>query len=215
MGPGLGQQTDADRRAPARSLPGKPQGVGMTTPTTSAAVRSSSLDWQPAEPPRGRFGEIRRARRRGQQKGYVHRQGNWWYLAYREDALDVNGKIVRVRRNEKIADAKEVSKREAQRLAREILTKVDEQATRPASLLTVSEFIEGRFKPDVIWALKHAGQKHYGYILGKHVVPGIGQQRLRDVTSDHVQSLVKMKIEAGYSVQTAVHIRNAISAVFN
>lgn len=37
----------------------------------------------------------------------------------------------------------------------------------------------------------------------------------RDVTNDHVQALVKLEIEAGYSVQTAIHIRNAISAVFN
>ena len=36
------------------------------------------------------------ARRRGQQKGYVHRQGNAWYLAFREDALDKDRKIVRV-----------------------------------------------------------------------------------------------------------------------
>ena len=155
------------------------------------------------------------ARRRGQQNGYVHKQGNAWYLAYREDALDSEGKIVRTRRNQRIADAKEVSKREAQRIAREILTRVDEQAQRPFSLVTVSEFIEGRFRPDVVWALKHAGQKHYDYILSKHVVPAIGDLRLRDVTSDEIQALVRKKIEAGYSVQTAVHIRNAVSGVFN
>jgi hypothetical protein len=155
------------------------------------------------------------ARRRGQQKGYVHRQGNVWCVAYREDALDKNGKIVRVRKNERIADAKEVSKREAQRLAREILNRVDEQAQRPSSLVTVEEFIENRFKPDVVWALKHAGKKHYEYILGKHVIPAIGEVRLRDITNDHVQVLVRRKIEAGLSVQTAVHIRNAVSAVFN
>jgi len=79
----------------------------------------------------------------------------------------------------------------------------------------VGEFIEGKVKPDVVWALKHAGQKHYDYILSKHVIPALGDLRLRDVTSDEVQALVKMKIEAGYSVQTAVHVRNAISAVFN
>ncbi len=155
------------------------------------------------------------ARRRGQEKGYVHQQGSGWYLAYREDALGEGGRIVRVRRNRKIADAKEVSKREAQRIAREVLNKLDGQMLRPSSLITVADFVERRFKPDVIWALKHAGQKHYKYILGQHVLPGIGGQRLRDVTNDHVQALVKMKIEAGYSVQTAVHIRNTISAVFN
>src|SRR5947209_3237252 len=156
-----------------------------------------------AEPPHGPFGEIRMARRRGQQRGYVHQQGNAWYVAYREDGIDAEGKIVRIRRNQNIADAREVSKREAQRIAREILTRVDEQAQRPASLVTVAEFIDGRFRADVVWALKHAGQKHYDYILGKHVIPALGDSRLRDVTSDDVQALVRMKIEAGYSVQTA------------
>ena len=77
------------------------------------------------EPPHEPWREINMARRRGQQKGHVHQQGNAWYVAYREDALDEHGKIVRIRRNEKIANAKEVSKREAQRLAREILNRVD------------------------------------------------------------------------------------------
>lgn len=154
------------------------------------------------------------ARRRSQRKGYVHRQGNTWYVAYREDAIDSAGNIVRIRRNQRIADAKEVSKREAQRISGEILRRVDEQAQRPSSLVTVAQFVEERFKPDVIWALKHAGQEHYRYILGNHVLPAIGAKRLRDINNDHVQTLVKMKIEAGYSVQTAVHVRNAISAVF-
>lgn len=166
------------------------------------------------EPPQEPWKGINMARRRGQQRGYVHRQGNAWYVAYREDAIGAEGKIVRVRRNLRVADAKEVSKREAQRIAREILNRVDQQAQRPLSLVTVADFIVGRFKPDVVWALKHAGQKHYNYILDKHVMPALGDMRLRDVDNDMVQALVKMKIEAGYSVQTAVHIRNAISAVF-
>ena len=155
------------------------------------------------------------ARRRGQQTGHVHRQGDCWYLAYREDAIDQDGKIVRVRRNPKIANAKEVSKREAQRIAREILNTVDTQALQPSSLATVDDFVERRFRPDVIWALKHAGKLHYQYILSKHVLPAIGGRRLRDITSDDVQDLVRKKIEAGYSVQTVVHIRNVISAIFN
>lgn len=138
-----------------------------------------------------------------------------WYLAYREDALNDDGQLVRVRRNVRIAPVKEVSKREAQRLAREILNEVDGAALQPASLITVGDFIEQRFKPDVVWSLKPAGKRHYEYILGEHVVPALGELRLRDVSSDHVQALVKAKIEGGYSVQTAVHIRNAVSAVFN
>ena len=83
------------------------------------------------------------------------------------------------------------------------------------SLVTVRDFIETRFKPDVMWSLKHSGQKHYQYVLDGHVLPAIGDLRLRDVLTDHVQGLVRRKSEAGYSVQTVVHVRNAISAVFN
>lgn len=155
------------------------------------------------------------ARRRGQQRGYLHKQGNGWYLAYREDALDADGKLVRIRRNPKIADAKEVSKREARRIADEHLASINLQAQQPYSLLTVEQFVDNRFVPDVVWSRKHSGRKHYDHILRKHVLPAIGGMKLREVLNDHVQELVRRKLEAGYSTQMAVHIRNTISAVFN
>lgn len=110
------------------------------------------------EPSREPLEGTQTARRRGQQAGYLHRQGDKWYLAYCEDALDADGKIIRVRRNQPIAAVKEVSKREAQRIARDILNRVDEQAQRPNSLATVQQFIQTRFDPDVVWALKNAGR---------------------------------------------------------
>lgn len=155
------------------------------------------------------------ARRRGQQKGYLHIQGSMWCLSFREDALDGDGQLVRVRKTVRIASTMEVTKREARRLANEILDQVDEAALLPSSLITLGDFVARRFEPDVVWSLKPAGKKHYHYILGEHVVPALGELRLRDVNSDHVQALVKAKIEGGYSVQTAVHMRNAVSAVFN
>ncbi len=156
------------------------------------------------------------ARRRGVQKGYLHKQGSMWYIAFREDALDENGKIVRVRRNARVGSAREFSKREAQRIADEqILSPVNSQAVQPGSLVTVKQFVDSSFRPQHVWALKHSGKLHYEYILGKHVLPALGEIRLRDVTSEQVQALIRLKIESGLSVQTATHIRNVISAVFN
>ena len=132
-------------------------------PASPFPSRSPQGDNVGGEPPREPLGGIRMARRRGQQLGYVHRQGNAWYLAYREDALDADGKIIRVRRHQKIASAKEATKREAQRIARQILGVVDERAQRPMSLVTVQDYIDTRFKTDVIWALKHAGQIAVGF----------------------------------------------------
>ena len=138
-----------------------------------------------------------------------------WYVAFREDALDEAGKIVRVRRNVRIGSAKELSKREARRIADEdILNRTNAQAQQPASLVTLKYYVETRFKPDHVWALKHAGKLHYEYILDKHVLPALGDIRLRDMTLDHVQALVRLKIESGLSIQTARHIRNVISAIF-
>ncbi len=168
-----------------------------------------------SKPPHEPYGEINMARRRSQQTGHVHRQGDGWYLAYREDAIGDDGKVVRVRMNRKIADAKEVSKREAQRIAREVLNTVDAQSQQPMSLLTVEEFVQRRFRPDVIRFKKPAGKSHYENMLKLHVLTAIGGKRLRDVTSDDVQDLVGAKLEAGFSVQTVTHIRNVIGRVFN
>jgi len=183
----------------------------LTTPLSAISERATLTTKPPREPLETR----NMARKRGQQTGHLHKQGNWWYLAYREDELDAEGNIVRSRRNKKLALIKEVSKREAQRLAREILNVVDEQALTPASLMTVEEFVKERFEVDHVWALKSAGKQHYAYVLNHHVLPEIGSMRIRDVRNQVIQALIRKKANAGYSSQTLKHIRNTVSTVFN
>lgn len=43
---------------------------------------------------------------------------------------------------------------------------------------------------------------------------GIGEMRLRDVSTEDCQRLVSAALSRGYSVQYALHIRNCISAIF-
>lgn len=50
--------------------------------------------------------------------------------------------------------------------------------------------VDGRFRPDVVKTKKHSGELHYEYILGKHLLPALGDKRLRDVTHDDVQGLI-------------------------
>jgi integrase len=155
------------------------------------------------------------ARRRGTQKGCVHKQGKMWYVAYREDALNESGKIVRVRRNTPLCETKGVSKREAQRMAdEEIVNRVNSISQKPASMMTVRQFVDGRFRGDVVKTKKHAGQLHYEYVLDKHVLPALGDKRLRDVAQDDVQQLINLKRKSGLSSQTVIHIRNVINRVF-
>lgn len=80
--------------------------------------------------------------------------------------------------------------------------------------MTVRQFVEGRFRGDVVKRKKHAGQLHYEYILDKHLLPALGDMRLRDVTHDDVQSLINLKRDSGLSSQTVIHIRSVTNRVF-
>jgi len=62
---------------------------------------------------------------------------------------------------------------------------------------TVKQFVNSRFNPEVVKYMKHAGKKHYDYILEKHVLPAVGERRLRDITSDDIQALVGLKHDSG------------------
>ncbi len=81
-------------------------------------------------------------------------------------------------------------------------------------MLTVRQFVDGRFREDVVKKKKHAGQLHYDYILKNHVLPAFGDKRLRDVEHDDVQGLINLKSDSGLSSQTVTHIRNVINRVF-
>src|ERR1017187_1195303 len=50
---------------------------------------------------------------------------------------------------------------------------------RQAALVTLKQFVDGSFRFQHVWALKHAGKLHYEYILDKHVLLALGEIRLR------------------------------------
>lgn len=159
------------------------------------------------------------ARRRGQRRGFLFKSGPSWMLQWREDATLADGTIGRVRRCRIVADAEgphAVSKRQAARLAWDtVLSRLDNgNSLRSQSLMPVSEFVERRFEPDWIWSLKPSGRLHYRGVLKNYVLPAIGRLRLRDVLKSDVQAMVKRVIASGKSTQTALHARNAVSAIF-
>lgn len=160
------------------------------------------------------------SRRRGQRKGYLYRRGPSWFLQYRIDTpeLDERGKFKRATVTKFVAPAAgpgKKTKKQAERIAwEEYLAKLDQMSTRPQSMKTIAEFVKERFEPDVVWSLKPSGKAHYHNMLKNHVLPALGEFRLRDVRPQHVQDLVRAKLERGLSVQTAVHVRNAVSAIF-
>lgn len=157
------------------------------------------------------------ARRRGQRKGNLVKKGPSWMLRWWEDVRDADGALARRRFSKVIAPAKgpaALTRREAERLPwDEVLGKLDRVSVRPSSLATIAEFVEGKFEPEWIWSLKPGGQKHYRHILNRHVLPEIGNLRLREVMVEDIQALIRGKADS-LSVQSLVHIKNAVSVVF-
>ena len=160
------------------------------------------------------------ARRRGQRKGYLFAKSGYWYLQYRVDTTEIDlatGKPKRERMTVPIAFSsgpESVGKREAQRIAwEEYLSKLDASSIRPSSMRTLAEFVEQRFKPDVVANLKPNGRDHYEFILRRHVLPSLGATKLREIGAAHCQTVINKALQQGLSSQTALHIKNCLSAI--
>jgi site-specific recombinase XerC len=104
----------------------------------------------------------------------------------------------------------------------------------------LAEFVERRFVPEYVSTKRAAGRAHFQAIL-KHiltpervarafrakagkssaklkVIPGwpyMDSLRLSDVNQENIQSLIAAALMAGYSTQTATHIRNVIRTLFS
>ncbi len=103
----------------------------------------------------------------------------------------------------------------------------------------LAEFVERKFVPDYVSTKRAAGRAHFQAIL-KHIltpervarafgvnsgkssvrlkaIPGwpyMDYLRLRDVNQESIQRLIAAALKAGYSTQTATHIRNVIRTIF-
>ena len=104
--------------------------------------------------------------------------------------------MIRQRVRRRIGSVTELTEQQARARKNEIL--VSEGATaistgaRPVSP-TVAEFVAQRFMFEHVALLKKAGRLHYGTYLKNHVLPGIGTLRLKDVSHDDIQRLIRLK----------------------
>lgn len=183
------------------------------------------------------------SRRRLQQQGDLFRQGGWWKLRWRVDAITKDGSLKRawspvvvVGPAEKGFAMRPLTAKEAKRQAwDQWLSKLDQNNRTPLAAMKLADFVAMKFQPGHVDRLKAAGKKYYATMLD-HIVPALGKLRLCDVRKEHVDALVSrflngtyqrqhnetdkdgnvslVTTEHAYKKQTALHIRNAISAIF-
>jgi len=158
------------------------------------------------------------ARRRHQKDGYLTERGPSWLLQWREDVRAADGTTKRVKFSRAIAPrtgTDRVSRREAERIAwAEVLSKLDAATQKPRSMATVAEFVKHEFEPQWVWSLTPNGRRHYKWCLPR-ILAAIGEKPMRRITCRDIQAIVREAIEAaGLSVQSALHLKNAVSAIF-
>jgi len=121
-----------------------------------------------------------------------------------------------------------------------LLSQLRRQTISQRSSMTVAEFVEHKFIPEYLDSKTFSGRIHYQSML-KYVVnpeevdrilrvytlkrrtrlrliadwPYLGHLPLREVRPESVQHLASFALNQGYSTQTAAHIRNVVSTIFD
>jgi integrase len=172
---------------------------------TARKTQSANLSGFPGE-------DLDMARRRWQQ-GQLYQQGRYWKVRYYEDYITTDGQLARrkarpVNIGPCVGPGKLTEKQALKRKA-EVMAEVNENSHHPQSIMTVSEFVETKFRPQYIILCKPAGRKHYEYLLSAHILPALGDMQLRDVKPDHVRALIAAKSRS-YSRQTLKHIKTTL-----
>ena len=150
------------------------------------------------------------------QRGCLHQRGKnpVWYATISDDVLDENASVKRIRRKIRLGPVSELSEDDARRLMAETIARLNVKTT-PTNLITVHQFVSQHFVPEVVKHMKYAGREHYRWVMDRHILPAIGDMKMRDVTLVHLQKLCSLKLESGLSVQTVTHIRSGLSAIFS
>lgn len=151
--------------------------------------------------------------RRRFQRGCIVTRGSMRLLRYREDVLGPNGQFRRRHRAVVLGPAEELTLREAQRLAEQILRPINAGCWRPQSMLTLRAFHSQHYEPDVLPNLKRSTQSSYRANLNQHILPALGDQRLLELSRGDVQRFVTALAGKGLSRQSVKNISTTLSAV--
>jgi integrase len=138
------------------------------------------------------------------QRGSIYKEGNYWYIRYRETQIR-EGKRVRVRVSTKLGSIQEYkSARSVWPLAAKIINPVNDKSLQPESSQSVKDFITEIYLPHVKKTLRASTHKDYRDIFRVHLENKLnmrlrdfrtvtGQHLLRDITSIGHTSLLRVK----------------------
>jgi integrase len=155
--------------------------------------------------------------RRRYQKGNLRKRGMrnpLWELQWWEDYIRENGSIGRRRQSAVLGLVSDLTQRQARKLAEDRLRPINQELLLPQSTLGLGDFVERYFVPLFFPTLKPSTQKRYRQTLTTHLLPAFGSYRLRDIGTVDLQRFVLQKMQGGLGWESANHLRNLLSKVF-
>src|SRR5690348_15175767 len=147
--------------------------------------------------------------RRRFQVGGLEKRGRTYRLRYRLDILGKDGALAR--RERKSVGLGKVSKQEAIRLRDEFIRRHGVGMNRPKATMTLGEFWDLHFVPNIVTKKSHYTQMLYAALFRNHIQPGLGHTSICDITRGDIDALLSAKLEQSYSTQTVHHIQELLS----
>jgi integrase len=149
--------------------------------------------------------------RRHFQTGCLTKKGRSWVFRYREYQIGADGTVQSVHRSVSLGAIK---RQEAIRASEDIQREQSLRGERPKAAMTLREFWENHFEPQIIRKKRTNTRKAYAVAFNKHIRPAFGEKKLCDITRFEVQQFISQKQTEGYSPQTIAHFRELLSAGF-
>jgi len=151
------------------------------------------------------------------QRGWLFKRGKRnpvWVARFREDAIAEDGSRVRRQRSTVLGSARELSKREAQRLLSELLAAINQGRHKPEMMISFERFVLERWEPNIYATLRFSTVQNYRQVIRTHLLPYFGNMRLPDITTAEVQAFLAEKSKR-LAPRTVLSLRNRLSKIFN
>jgi integrase len=125
------------------------------------------------------------------QRGHIYKRHGSWHLRYRVDEIGPDGQPRRREITKRLAavDDGHRSKKDVQDDANVLLAQAGRGGSAEGSL-TVKEFVDGYYLPFVAARRNASTHKFYRDTIKNHVTPALGDLRLREVQTVHVQRML-------------------------
>jgi integrase len=156
--------------------------------------------------------------RRRYQNGCIRKRGKRnpvWELLWWEDYIKEDGSLGRRLASKTLGPVRAWTRRQARKLAEEHLRPLNLGRVMPLSTITLGDFIEKQFVPNVFPVLKPSTQDRYRHTLNNHILPVLGSRRLCDLGTLDLQRFILQKATSGLSRACLDHYRHLLSKIFS